>query len=274
MKNVLALLLPASLAAITIGEASLHQYDDGPAPAPSFQFGPGDPGWFSFRLGGYKKTGDEVPRVHMTWRVEVKDSAGVPVVESKADDINVTLAGEDKNWQPKKRHDFQLPPMLDSGEYTVTVSAKDELANQAARQDLKFNVRSSLRVEASPALVARNFRFLRGEEDAVPLQPASYKQGSALWARFEITGYKFGPRNALDVAYGLEVLRADGSRLYAEPNAAGDKDSTFYPKRYVPGSLSLNLQNDIPKGNYTIVLRLADKLGKQTAESRHEFTVE
>lgn len=274
IRIALAIVPFAAALAITIPESSLHQYDDGPPLGANFKFGPGEPVWVSFRIAGYKKTEEDVPKVKMSWNVEVKDAKGVRVVEPKFEEIDVSLAVEDKDWKPKKRHEFQLPPLIDSGDYTVTITAKDELSGQSVKKEIVFRIANPIGVEPSDSLVARNFRFLRGEEDGRALNPAAYKQGDPLWARFEITGYKLGDKNAFDVSYGLEVLRADGSRLYQEPEAAGERDATYYPKRFVQGVLNLSLDKTIAKGTYTIVLRLKDKVGGGTAESRHEFQVE
>ncbi len=258
--------------AIAIPEAVLHQFEDGPPY--SQPFGPGEQVHISFRLAGYKRTDEDIPRVKMTWAVEVRDPKGVLLVEPKSEVIDAPLGSQDKDWMPKKRHDFHMPPLAESGEYKVTITARDQLAGTSVTRDVKLVVRNPLpTVEPSATLLARNFRFLRSEDEGPPLSPAAYRQGDALWARFEITGFKYAERNRLDVSYGLEVLKADGSRLYAEPNAAADKDSTYYPKRFVQGVLSLSLQKDIPVGEYTIVLRLRDAVGNQTDESRHVFQV-
>ena len=50
-------------------------------------------------------------------------------------------------------------------------------------------------VEASPALVVRNFRFLRDETEANVAASATYRAGDPIWARFDVTGYKIGGKN-------------------------------------------------------------------------------
>ncbi|MBM3735155.1 MAG: hypothetical protein FJW39_05150 [Acidobacteria bacterium] len=274
MRPGLLLAATYALGAVTIPEASLHQYEDGPSVPAAQAFSPGDPVHVSFLIAAYTKTGEETPRVKITWTIDAFDPKGVRLAEPKSEVIDAPLAAQDKDWKPKKRHEFFIPPLADTGDYKVTITVRDELAGKTVTRDIRLPVRSPYTVEASTELVQRNFRFLRTEDDTRPLTPPSYRPGDTLWARFEITGYKFGPKNSFDVAYGLEVLRADGSRLFAEPNAAAEKESAYYPKRYVQGALSLNLQKDIPKGSYTIVLKLRDTAGKQTAESKHVFQVD
>jgi len=95
-----------------------------------------------------------------------------------------------------------------------------------------------------------------------------------VWARFDMTGYKLGDKNQVDIEYGLSVLREDGSVAYTEPTAADQKVQTFYPQRYQPGVLNLNLAKDQPLGKYTIVLAIRDNIGQQMYETRETFSVE
>ncbi len=106
------------------------------------------------------------------------------------------------------------------------------------------------------------------------LQVAAYRPGDAVWARFDMTGYKLGDKNQVDIEYGLTVLREDGSVAYKQPDAATQTIQTFYPQRYQPGELSLNLAKDQPLGKYTIVLDVEDHVGKQMYETRETFSVE
>jgi len=69
-------------------------------------------------------------------------------------------------------------------------------------------------------------------------------------------------------------LRAGGGSLYKEPKAAEQQETSFYPKLYVPGILSLNLTKDLAPGEYSIVMRVRDELGQQDLEQTHKFTVE
>lgn len=264
----------AATAAVRIAEASLHQFDDGPPLAATFAFAPGDPVWVIARFADYQRSKNEDhPRLHLTWQVEVLDPQGVPVVELKREKIDAELHPQDKNWMPKVRYDFMLPPLAGSGRYKAVLNVKDELSGATARREIEFRIQGH-QVEPSAVLVARNLRFLRKEDDEQPLATPAFRPGDTVWARFDITGYKLGDGNRYEVAYGLEVLDAEGKTVFAQPEAAREKDQSFYPKRYVPGILSLNLTKDVPKGAYTIVLRLTDPLGNQTAESKHAFAVE
>lgn len=257
-----------------ITEVALHQSDGGPTLPASHLFLPGESVFVTFRVAGYQKAGEERERIHITWQLEAFDPEGVPIVESKKDKIDVELAAEDKNWVPKARHNFELPPIADSGTYRITLAAKDELSGAASKIDIPFRLRGPA-VEPSATLTYRNFRWLRSEDDTTPLKTSSYRPGDQVWARFAITGYKFAAANRFEISYGLEVFRdAEGKSMYKEDTAATITDQSFYPKRHMGGVLNLNLQPDIAKGSYTILLRLRDHVAAQTHESRHTFVIE
>jgi hypothetical protein len=253
----------------------LSEMEDGAPVSSGFEFVPGETIHFSCQIEGYKKMEDksEVEKLLVTYQVEARDSRGVllqPVQEGKE---GGTVAAEDKNWMPKIRESIVIPPLAESGEYKILVKVKDEIGQAAAEASTSFSVKGR-EVAPSDALVVRNFRFLRAEEDGKALQVAAYRPGDPVWARFEMTGYKLGEANQFDIEYGLQVLRADGSVAYSEPQAATGKEKTFYPQRYQPGVLNLNLAKDQTLGEYTIVLAVRDNLGKQTYEMREKFSVE
>ncbi len=272
---------PAAAVAVTtklaIVDARLRIYDDGPTIGESESLSPGDGLWVSARFSGYSVKIDEEKDkrfLHLSYRFEAVDPEGVPLVEAKTEKIDTDLAKEDKNWLPKVRFNFLLPPLPESGVHKVILTLTDELNKTTVRRELPFRVKSYTAVEKSAKLVARNFRFQRREEDAAALSPAVYRAGETVWARFDMTGYKLGEQNAFDVAYGLEVLRAsDQKSMYAEPNAAREKGATFYRKRYLQGALSLNLNQDLAKGEHVVILRVRDEAGGQAFEERHTFTV-
>ncbi|MBK5290201.1 MAG: hypothetical protein JJE04_00720 [Acidobacteriia bacterium] len=262
--------VPAQFA---ITEASLHQYEDGPALQGNHYFVPGEIVFLSFRAAGYKATETDPPKVKLSYRIDAFDTEGVLLVETKTDRIEKELAPQDKNWQPKVRYSFSVPPLGDPGTYRAVITVKDETGGGTAKRDLSLTVRGHA-VEASPALVVRNFRFLRDEQEANVAASATYRAGDPIWARFDVTGYKIGEKNRFQVSYGLEVLRSSGESIYTEPKAAEESAESFYRRRYMPGELNLRPSSDIAKGDYTILLRVEDHLGGQKYESRHVFHIE
>ncbi len=256
---------------LLITAVTLHQYEDGPPIPPGHAFIPGDTVFLSFQVRGYRVSDKE--RVLIEHRVEAVDPKGVLLAEPATGRIDSEVSPEDKDWQPKIRRSVLVPPFSDSGTYRLLITVRDVLGEREAKAEAPFNVRGRS-VEPSDTLVARNFRFLRGEEDAQPLAIPAYRGGDTLWARFEITGYKTGPNNRYRVSYGLSVLNAEGKVLFTQPEAAAEEESPFYPKRYVPGVLSLQLKPKTTPGEYTLLVSLRDEVGGQTAESRHTFRIE
>lgn len=251
--------------------------EDGPPEASDENFVPGETIYFICQAEGYRKLDkpDDFGKqnVSLKFQIEVRDKSGVllkPVQEGK---IETTVTQEDKDWKPKLHETIVVPPLADTGEYVVVVKVSDELAKTAEEKRAVFHIKGR-DVAPSDTLTVRNFRFLRNEDEDRPLVVAAYRSGDSVWAKFDMTGYKFGEKNQVDIEYGLTVLREDGSVAYSEPQAANQKIQTYYPQRYQPGELNLNLAKDQPLGKYTVVLTVHDNLGQQMYEMRETFSVE
>ncbi|MEK7409179.1 MAG: hypothetical protein AAB225_29300, partial [Acidobacteriota bacterium] len=245
---------------LAVVQAALHQFEGGPALGAGFRFVRGETVFLSFRIQGYQTS---EAGLHLSYAIEAVDPRGIRLVEPAQQEIQSELAPEDKDWLPVVRHQFQIPPLAEPGACRILVRLEDKLAGREAKAEIPFQVRAPL-VEPSETLVARNFRFLRGEDGPEIEGPAVYHRGEMLWARFDITGYKLGDKNHIRIEYGLSVLGPTGKVLYSEPQAAVEESTPFYPNRYVHGMLSLNLEKAQP-GEYTILLALRDQVGNQTA---------
>lgn len=262
------------LAAFAIERAAVHQFEDGPVLDASHIFLPGETVYFSCRLTGFQTatSADDQRGVKLSWRLHISDPEGVAVVPDAGGRIQAPVLSQDKDWRPKFIHSFALPPFAPSGTYRIEVKVRDEVGNSEADGELTLAVRGH-DVEASATLAALNLHFLRTETDATPLDPAAYRPGETLWARFDINGYKYGPKNRYSVEYGLAILRESGERVFEQPMAAEDSHESFYPQSYVPGSISLNLDPMVPEGVYTLVIMVRDKIGGQSAEARAAFRI-
>jgi hypothetical protein len=262
-------------AAFSVDSIALHQFEDGPELGPAHAFLPGESVFFSCRLTGYQSvvTGDNQRSVKMSWTLDVADPSGTPLVAGTKGEIAEPVFPQDKNWYPKFLYHFNIPPFAPVGAYRIKVTARDEVAKADLTSQLEFQVRGHA-VEPSPVLSARNLRFVKDENDGPALDPAVYHPGETLWARFDMTGFKYGDKNRYSVEYGLAILRESGEQVFAQPAAASDSNESFYPQRYVPGAVSLNLQPNVPEGSYTLVITMSDKVGGQTAEARREFRIQ
>ncbi len=258
---------------LAIQQIALSQYEDGPTVGSQYTFLPGEPIFFSFHIAGYKAIGDEDQRMSLTYAVEAADPAGLPIIEMQEGKVDTELDEKDKDWSPKVRVTIAIPPFAPSGEYTIKMGISDRVGISQVQGKATFRVKG-VDIEPSDKLVIRAFNFYRTEDGKNPLTPAVYHPGDSLWARFDITGYKFGGKNAFEVGYGLEVLRPTGESMFRQPDAAVEKQESFYPRRFLPAGLSLNLDKTMKPGQYTLVVLASDKLGSQTVESRQQFTVE
>ncbi|HYL38490.1 MAG TPA: hypothetical protein VEV17_21415 [Bryobacteraceae bacterium] len=267
----IALLAAPAEKKLAIVAAAFSQVEDGTPVAHDDQFVPGETLFFRCQVEGYKKSDKD--EIHITYQVQAADARDIALQVPENGAVQSTLSPEDKNWTPRIRSKVVVPPLADPGQYHVLVKVKDELAGTTAEARATFLV-IARNIAPSDALVVRNFRFYRGENEDQPLKVPAYRPGDALWARFDMTGYKIGEKNLFDIEYGLVVLRADGSSAYSQPQAATAKEAPFYPQRYQPGELSLNMPNDIAKGEYTIVLTVRDNLDHQTCEAREKFSIE
>jgi len=262
---------------LAIINAAFSTSEDGPPEASDQNFVPGETLYFSCRAEGFRKV--DKPNdygkqsISLKFEIQVRDKSGAllkPVQEGK---VETTVTQEDKDWMPKFRETIVVPPLADTGDYAVLVKLSDELAKASVEKTAVLHIHGR-DVAPSDTLIVRNFRFLRNEDDEKPLPVAAYRPGDSVWARFDMTGYKLGDKNQVDIEYGLSVLREDGSVAYTEPTAADQKVQTFYPQRYQPGVLNLNLAKDQPLGKYTIVLAIRDNIGQQMYETRETFSVE
>ncbi len=129
-------------------------------------------------------------------------------------------------------------------------------------------------MEPSDKLVIRNIRFLRGEDDRESLKVPAYRSGDALWAKFDIIGYKFGPGNLVHVEYSVAIVAPSGKTVFSQAQAAVEEGATFYPKRYVPGVMNLTVQPKTPSGDYSLVITAKDAVGNQVSEGRAVFRIE
>ena len=260
-----------SAAGLEIVRPSLSQMEGGTPEPPGFQYASGETLYFSCRVAGFSRSEDQ--KVHIAYSVQAFDPKGVALEELYKNDVQVELSAQDKEWMPKIATAIAIPPLTPSGAYKIVVKAEDTLARTATESAVPFQVRGH-DIEPSDTLVVRNFHFYHGEEDAQPALKAVYKPGDGVWARFDIVGYQYGPKNKIDVSYVTSVIAPSGKVLWTQPSPAVEQSDSFYPKRYVSASMGITLQNNIRPGDYTIAVEVKDSVGNQSFEQKYTFTVE
>lgn len=260
--------------ALAIERLDLHQFEGGPILEAGHVFLPGETVYISGRVAGYQTVAlsDGQRGAKISWRIEIKDASGIAVVPDAAGRIETPVFAQDKDWHPRFVHSFLIPPFAPSGPLQIEVNIQDDAGKAQTHAGLEVRVRGH-DVAPSDVLAARDLHFQRSENDTAPLDPAAYHPGETLWARFDITGYKYGPKNRYSVEYGLAILRESGEQVFAQPAAASDSSESFYPQRYVPGAISLHLDPAVSEGAYTLVITMRDKVGEQSAEARASFRI-
>jgi hypothetical protein len=195
------------------------------------------------------------------------------IAKSGSGKIEEALSTQDKDWKPKFLFNFLIPAFAPSGEYKIVAKGHDEVGNTVTSVEVRLTVRGK-DVQPSDVLTARNLRFLKTDQDGTGFNPAIYRPGETLWARFEITGFKYGENNRFAVEYGLAIQNESGQQVFEHADAAAESNESFYPQRYVPGAVSLNLDPNVPPGDYTLVILMRDKAGDQMTQTKGMFRIE
>jgi hypothetical protein len=284
-KNLL-LLLPASAVFATAALAQAQDAEAKEAPAlqivrldlldrfadypiaPDSVFAPGDVVNVAFNLKGY--TESETYRMKVSWQINTTGPARLPFAQGKSGVFDEELAPEDDDWEPLVRYQAELPYHLPSGVYRIHVDAKDELSGDAAAADLDVHV-AGAPVVKSDVLSIQNFTFSL-TAGGTPLRQAVYRPGASIFASFDITGYQFGEGNSYELSSHLDLLNADGEKVYSF-NPANEKGADFYPRFSVPASVRFDLDPTIEPGVFTLVLTVTDVIGRQSLSSQETFEV-
>lgn len=247
----------------------ISQSEDGPPFESAFT--PGESVFFSFLAEGHK-TGP-TGKVQLTGHIQAFDPKGIAISVVDEQVIATTLAEEDKQWKPKVRSQFLIPAIAPPGSYRIRYDVTDEQTKKKVSGETTFPVKGRA-VEPSKELVIRELGFYRTQDDEAPLKNAVYRAGDMLWVKLDITGYKYGEQNSIDVAYDVEVLAPGGKSLFSQADAAVERSQAFYPQPWVPAEFNLSLQTTMTPGPYALVITAHDATGHQTATAKAEFRVQ
>jgi hypothetical protein len=260
---------------LAVVQAGVQDSEDAPFVAQNYQFLPGESVYFEFQVSGFatKKEVNEVKRISLSYVATAMDQNDIPLAAPASGDVSVEINPQDKNWMPKRRASFQIPGHVASGEFHIRVQVKDLFGKTETSQDFPFRI-GGVKIQPANSITVENWRFLRDENDREPLQLASYRAGDTIFIKFEMAGYKLGPHNDYHLAYGIKVLRQDGSAFLDAPNAAELQSDGFYPARFVPGTFNITTSKDTSLGEYTVLLSVRDLLANKNSEIRQVFRIE
>jgi hypothetical protein len=272
---IFAALLPAlpgaAPDALSVVQTTLSRSDDGVNEPRGTPHVAGELLFFTCRIANYGRSTEQ--KVHLSYSVQPFDPKGVPLLEEYKNEITDEVSPQDKEWLPKISTQIALPPALLSGDYKITVKVEDAIAKTNASLDIPFHVNGH-GIQASPTLSVQNMRYYKGEDDPVPMSKAVYKSGDALWLRFDVIGYKYGENNNVNLNYVFSVLGADGTAIWTAPQPIVEQGEAFYPKPFVSGAFSIQVQAAVKPGDYAIGVKAIDLVGKQTVEAKQPFTVQ
>lgn len=253
-----------------IEQAAVSQFEDGsPVYAPE-SFKAGDTVFFSLRVKDFARKDD---KVNLHFDAQPLDPTGAPLVPVIQGDEATTLSPEDKQWMPKLRGSFPLPPVLLPGVYRISVAVRDQLAQANVAVDIPFTV-DAIPVKPTATLGIVNLNFYLTDEAEKPMEVAAFRAGEDIHTRFQIAGFRHDESKKMDVSYGFKVISESGEEVYHQDEAAREQNADFYPKPYVPGLLVFTLSADTPLGNYTLVISATDAVGNQQVEAQRGFRIE
>jgi hypothetical protein len=273
MRLALVIVFASALGAapLQIVRPILSDTEGGAALPTGFEYRPGETLFFSCRIANYQKTPEE--KIHLAYSVQAFDPKGVPLVELFKNDITTEVSPQDKEWMPRIATEIAIPPLIGPGTYTIVVKTEDLVAKSKAELSVPFQVRGR-RVGPSDSLTVENFQFFRGEDDTQPVEEAVYRAGDSVWTRFDVTGFRYGPGNQIDVGYAVSVLDGTGKVLWTQPEPTTERSGSFYPKLWVSASMSIAIQKNTPPGQFFLLVAVKDGVGNQTYETKAAFTVQ
>lgn len=257
--------------AFRVAGPAVSQFEDGAPLAGGQKLVAGETLFFRFGVVNFKTSA--TGKVQITGHAQAFDPRGTAIAAQDEVAIGTTISQEDKGWKPVLHSQFQVPAIAPPGIYHIKFEAIDEQTHQTASGETTFAVEGR-DVRPGPTLTIRELGFYRGQDDEAPLKVAAYRAGDMVWVKFDVTGYKYGEQNAIDVAYDVAVANSEGKELFAQQDAAVEKSQAFYPQPWVPGIFSLTLQPDMTKGAYAVVITARDGFGNQTVTQKAQFKVE
>ena len=241
---------------------------DGFAIPADTRFLPGQTIHLYFQIKGYEVGMED--RVRLRYKVEALDPAGKRFYRDSGGVVDVELAPQDENWMPIVRYSPRIPDHAGGGTYSIRISVEDELAQTAIETAVPITV-DGTRLDATDELAVHQFHFSM-EENGDGLDDPVFDAGEEIWAAFFISGFETREDNSYDVESDASVIDAEGERMFDFETIA-DQGKPYYPRLWLPARMRLDLEDDIPPGSYTVVLRLRDGVGGSDLTQRYRFQI-
>jgi hypothetical protein len=275
MRSILLLaVLPVCLVAapaLGIVKPVIAQSDGGDALPAGFTHTAGETMFFTCHIAGFTKSANE--QINLTYTVQAFDPKGVPVAEIYKGEAKEEVGPQDKDWLPQIETQIVLPDILRPGTYKIVIKAEDLLAKTSANLDVPFTV-AARDVSQTPALMVKDLRWFHNEDEEKAMAQPVYHPGQPMYMKFDITGFKYGANNKVDVSYSASLILQDGKVIWSQPEPAAEQSESFYPKPYISGEFGITLNADFKPGTYIMGVTVKDAIGKQTYPGKFEFIVQ
>jgi hypothetical protein len=250
-------------------EPVASQFEDGP-PIGNQRVVPGESVFFRFGASGFKIS--ETGRIELTGHVQAFDPRGNPIMPKDEVVVATSLRNEDKSFKPKLHFQFQIPPIAPPGTYRIRYEATDDQSSKTASAEATVQV-DGRNVPPADSISVRNLNFYRNPDEEVPLRVAAYRPGDSVWVKFDVTGYKHGEQNAIDVSYDVAVTNPEGKQVFSQVDAASEKSQAFYAQPWAPGVFSLTLQANMRIGEYRVSITARDGVADKSVTATIPFQV-
>jgi hypothetical protein len=229
----------------------------------------GSPIYISFKMTGFKR--DPKENVRLTYTIDCFDPFKTALAVTEAGKIDEALSPQDQKWRPKVNWNLTIPPHAPAGEYEVVITARDAIGAAKAEHRMPFQVRGVAVTPDTPLGITR-FEFADSEDGAAK-DPAQFKPGSQLWARFHTVGLQPSPEKEVILEQDVTVSDSAGKVMYSKPRAFAEKAKEFYPLRFLNSVFNLELQPKLKAGEYTIRIDARDIVAKKETSYEAKFTV-
>jgi hypothetical protein len=252
-----------------------REYQDGPIISGNPEYLAGATVFLDFQISGYQIAEKALVRsMSLTWKWRFLDPSGRDLVLGAAGEIEHELQPEDKDWMPKVRLELPLSPSAPTGKCRILIELEDRKAGTRGQREILIPV-SGRTLPAASAPEILNLRFYRGEDEPEPLSTPAYRPGDAVWIRFDVIGFQLGPKNSAQLAFDLEVLNDKSEPVITAADAfeLGSPEE-FYPPRFLPGGLRIDLDKRNAPGTYRLRLRAKDRTASQSKDFEYTFTLE
>jgi hypothetical protein len=260
---------PAAAQLAIVNPVLHNRQEDGPSIPANYTYYGGELLYLSFKVSGFKPLKDQV---EVRWQIVATDPDGVLLVPLINGAVREELNVNDKEWLPRIQQTIPLPPQIPPGPCRLKLIANDEYGKTTAEKELEFKVGGRPLPKVSGFTIL-DLGFYESDTAMSAMREPVYRQGVALWARFQMAGFALGEKNRFDVSYGLEIRSTEGKVLYERAEAASDGASPFYPRRLLNGGVTLDISSGVSPGEYLLVVKAKDRVGGAEAEAQSRFRV-